>query len=139
MQEKRRWIVRVRSEETLLYAPQDALFEEFGGGYNGFERWRKDAYREVTLEQLLAVQRDLRLWLRWPDGKMAFADLVELPDGPAHLAETPSDPFQLWEAAKRDECELWEYLPFRQESICRSVDEDAVEAWSARWQERLFG
>ncbi len=136
--ETRRWMVRVRSEGQLLYAPADALFEELGGGYNGFERWRKDAYGAVALEQLLSVQRDLRLWLRWQDGHLAFADLVEFRDEAVSDTERPEDPFGLLEAAEREGVELWEYLPHRGEGVRRDGVSILAKEWRGRWEEGLF-
>jgi len=132
------WMVRVRSEGRLLYAPVDALLEELGGGYNGFERWRKDAYGAVSMERLLSVQRDLRLWLRWRDGRMAFADLVEWSEEAIPHTEIPEDPFDLFEAAEGEGSELWEYLPHRQESVRRDGVRLVTKLWGGRWEESLF-
>jgi hypothetical protein len=132
-----RLILRLCSREQRLLAPLSAVFEEVGGVYLGFDQHRGDRYIPITLARLLLVQRELRLFLLWPDGEMDFADLVKEKD--QYVGEI-SDPFGLF-SLKLSGGNLeawWEYDPYTQRSFIRERLQGDLREYASLWEDALF-
>ena len=132
-----RLILRLYSREQRIFAPLAAIFEELGGLYLGFDQHRADRYVPIALERLLLVQRELRLFLLWPDGEMAFADLIKEKD---ESRGELSDPFGLFlpNSSGGISEAWWEYDPYTQRSLLRERLQGDLREYASLWEEVLF-
>ncbi|TNE48562.1 MAG: hypothetical protein EP343_15875 [Deltaproteobacteria bacterium] len=125
-----RLVLRIKSKHEVFWAEPSDVFEEVLSLYKGFEKWEKDKFDPVNLDNILKVQKELRLCVNHPNRGMDFCDLSDEP--------VQSDPFQLLRQASEEQVELWEFNPYQQETrrVYPSSEEDLE--WLSSLEDSLF-
>lgn len=142
------FVIRIKRDAAhnheVVYVTLAQLFEELDGlRYQGFGQWKGGSrYRPAILDQLLAVQKDLRLFVREvvDDTSGAAASRADDIFQPCDLSQEDitADPFGHIARARDEDAPLWEYIPAFHIYKQVTSPHELLREFAHAWERALF-